>query len=135
VSFTLVFLVSVPEEPVMVMVDFPVAAPAPTSRQSAGGCGGFGLNVAVTPARRSSCGQRDFLIEATRGHNGDCAGSAAALGNRQAARRSRQGKAARAHSTVNVMVVVAFRLPEVPVMVMVDVPAFAVLLAVRVMVR
>jgi len=34
--------------------------------------------------------------------------------------------------TVSVMVVVAFRLPEVPVMVMVEVPAFAVLAAVRV---
>lgn len=33
--------------------------------------------------------------------------------------------------TVNVIVVVALRLPEVPVMVMVDVPSFAVLLAVK----
>jgi hypothetical protein len=35
-------------------------------------------------------------------------------------------------STVNVSVVLAFRLPEVPVMVSVAVPSFAVLLAVRV---
>src|ERR1700683_214642 len=35
-------------------------------------------------------------------------------------------------STVNVIVVVAFRLPDVPVMVTVTVPAFAVLLAVNV---
>ncbi len=35
-------------------------------------------------------------------------------------------------STVSVRVVVAFRLPEVPVMVIVEVPAFAVLAAVRV---
>lgn len=34
--------------------------------------------------------------------------------------------------TVSVRVVVAFRLPEVPVMVMVEVPTFAVLAAVRV---
>jgi len=35
-------------------------------------------------------------------------------------------------STVSVRVVVSFRLPEVPVMVIVEVPAFAVLAAVRV---
>lgn len=50
VSFTLVFLVSVPEEPVMVMVDFPVAAPAPTVNVKVlVDVVGFGLNVAVTP--------------------------------------------------------------------------------------
>ena len=87
VSLTVVFLLRLPAVPVMVIVDFPLAAASPTFTVNVlVEVAGFGLKAAATPFRHSTSGQSHFLIEAVRWLDGDRAASAAALHNRQASR-------------------------------------------------
>jgi len=132
VSLTVVLRLRLPNVPVMVIADFPAAAePLTFSFNLLVDVAGFGLKAAVTPlgsplALRVTTWSKVFaglmvmvLTPLLPGATVKAAGAAASV-------KVPSG------FTVRAMVVVAFRLPEVPVIVTVVFPVVAVPLAVRV---